>query len=115
MAAGAAFEALVLTIFQLFCSALSRPLRRKKEDAFPAILPPKFNIRRMRIDTDPTHKMATEAIISGELFSLSDQQSKILAVFADVGAIYKRLFHHRPVIQNEVHLFVREFEVFTIS
>ncbi|CAI8024045.1 Biogenesis of lysosome-related organelles complex 1 subunit 5, partial [Geodia barretti] len=33
------------------------------------------------------------------------------AIISDVGTIYKRLFHHRPVIQNEVHLFVREFEV----
>ena len=30
---------------------------------------------------------------------------------ADVGLIYKRLFNHRPVIQNEVHLFTKEFEV----
>lgn len=25
--------------------------------------------------------------------------------------LYKRLFNHRPIIQNEVHYFVREFEV----
>ena len=29
----------------------------------------------------------------------------------DVGLLYKRLFNHRPIIQNEVHYFVREFEV----
>ena len=33
----------------------------------------------------------------------------------DAGIIYKRLFHHRPVIQNEVHLFMREFEVSTAA
>ena len=29
----------------------------------------------------------------------------------DAGLIYKRLLNHRPVIQNEVHYFVKEFEV----
>lgn len=32
------------------------------------------------------------------------------AILADVGALYKRLFNHRPLIQNEVHYFVKEFE-----
>lgn len=27
------------------------------------------------------------------------------------GSIYKRLLNHRPVLQNEVHLFIQEFEV----
>lgn len=33
----------------------------------------------------------------------------------DVGMLYKRLFNHRPIIQNEVHYFVREFEVIGIT
>lgn len=37
--------------------------------------------------------------------------TRIFNLFADVGVIYKRLLNHRPVIQNEVHHFVKEFEV----
>jgi len=36
--------------------------------------------------------------------------TRIFNLFADVGVIYKRLLNHRPVIQNEVHHFVKEFE-----
>ena len=28
-----------------------------------------------------------------------------------VGVVYKRLLSHRPVVQNQVHYFVKEFEV----
>ena len=33
---------------------------------------------------------------------------------ADVGNLYKRLLNHRPVIQNEVHFFLKEFEVYVL-
>ncbi|XP_019850541.1 PREDICTED: biogenesis of lysosome-related organelles complex 1 subunit 5-like isoform X2 [Amphimedon queenslandica] len=32
------------------------------------------------------------------------------AIISDAGSIYKRLLNHRPVLQNEVHYFVQEFE-----
>lgn len=32
------------------------------------------------------------------------------AILSDVGMLYKRLFNHRPIIQNELHYFVRELE-----
>lgn len=35
----------------------------------------------------------------------------VVVFCTDVGSIYKRLFNHRPVLQNEVHYFVHEFEV----
>lgn len=54
--------------------------------------------------------MATDVIISGK-----DSFTPLLlnTYFIDAGAIYKRLFNHRPVVQNEVHYFVQEFEVIT--
>ena len=60
-------------------------------------------------------KMATEAIISG-IVTLQDSEKckfplKLRYSITDVGIIYKRLLNHRPVIQNEVHYFVKEFEV----
>ena len=35
----------------------------------------------------------------------------VFNIHTDIGDIYKRLLNHRPVIQNEVYYFVREFEV----
>ena len=61
--------------------------------------------------------MATEAIISGIGIVLYRTQEKckfplkLRYSITDVGIIYKRLLNHRPVIQNEVHYFVKEFEV----
>lgn len=59
--------------------------------------------------------MATEFVISGK----SSMSAVLLYVYIyifpqfslDAGTIYKRLLNHRPVIQNEVHYFVKEFEV----
>lgn len=58
--------------------------------------------------------MATEAILAGkELIFCSIGWFLFLdPLLTDVGMLYKRLFNHRPIIQNEVHYFVREFEVF---
>lgn len=55
----------------------------------------------------------TEAIMSGisRSFSANAVPARVLVCYADVGSIYKRLFNHRPVLQNEVHYFVQEFEV----
>lgn len=60
--------------------------------------------------------MATDAIIAGKNIDISlypgTRYKKVyLPFFVDAGIIYKRLLNHRPVIQNEVHYFVKEFEV----
>ena len=58
--------------------------------------------------------MATDLIISGiksTLKSLMYPMQYCIIINLDAGLIYKRLLNHRPVIQNEVHYFVKEFEV----
>ena len=56
--------------------------------------------------------MAIEFVISGKLkFYPSFSDVHVHNTFLDAGTIYKRLLNHRPVIQNEVHYFVKEFEV----
>lgn len=55
--------------------------------------------------------MATQGMITGEVNNWL--KSICLYIFRNSGvsAIYKRLLNHRPVIQNEVQFFVKEFEV----
>ena len=53
--------------------------------------------------------MATEAILVGMLFFNLEM---LLLFTLDIGTLYKRLFNHRPIIQNEVNFFVKEFEVY---
>ena len=58
-----------------------------------------------------SREMATDLIVSGKHLRIYDVPSAALHINLDAGTIYKRLLNHRPVIQNEVHYFVKEFEV----
>ena len=38
----------------------------------------------------------------------------MLTSSTDIGAIYKRIFNHRAIIQNEILFFIEEFEVILV-
>ena len=38
----------------------------------------------------------------------------MLTSSTDIGAIYKRIFNHRAIIQNEIQFFIEEFEVILV-
>ena len=72
-------------------------------------------------------RQVTGSILTGKIFNTRVLASMVVLIvlglyiheyldvyvfnITDIGDIYKRLLNHRPVIQNEVYYFVREFEV----
>lgn len=53
-----------------------------------------------------------EAFLQVTAVCMFESKCVVYNVFVlDVGDLYKRLLNHRPVIQNEVHYFLKEFEV----